>query len=517
MQVTDAIIITPEGTEGERNVAFTPSQRVEGLNFPVSGLVLDERSQQMAVDWLALHLSVTKLLSAAEAALLSEQQGIPNPNNQDFATNLVAAGKMMHNSGTSMLLKGHEIQELIRNRQGPSAAQSFTSGPVFPAWSAVTTSAEPSTTSASVLAQPPTTSASVMGHATPTRASLVPQPSAYETAVALHSGALTTPYDDVDLEVVTVKKSLKRRAECLDTGHTVKKEKSGDIAAISLPGKQTVSADVSPIPVSSRKAVSAVEPPITVPSKKRVTAAVSPFSVAAKKPLPAVVPQSSLFSPGPSTFSVAAKKPVPAVVPQSSLFSKPDTTFAVPSQAAPKARKKSHALVSSVTQPTARQTPTTKSAAIFTCGLCHLICDSKAELQAHKKAVHPIFRCNFCPKAFNSNSSLGAHINTAHPPAPQFFDCDQCGQRFNAADKLERHQMTHLAKNRYYCQIPGCGKHYKTPYSLKDHMTSHGTPSPCPYCTLVCVSKPALRKHIHVKHQTQHSDAQGKSKPQCKK
>lgn len=540
--VVAVIVIQPTPDESV-SVNITPVQRVEAGFVPS----MDERSVQMAIDWIKLENCLAPVSAAAEAAYLSELGGNHDPRNAAFVTDLIEAGKMLVNSGTAMMLRADSIKAMIDER----AATGTVGQAIFPQRGHVTPSLPPAVPSpddpgSKTVNEPSPATRNAGQTAFPQMIEVtasvpppVPPPDETQDTVASQSRPLAVKSSDPDVRVTaSVQGSQKRK---------------------------------SSIPVKSEQ---------------------SPFAIAAAKALPAQIPKSSLFSIAqepavPSTSSSQPqqpqllsthKAPVPAKIHKAA--SRQAAPKAASRQAAPtqasfhctlctavftdvdllmKHIEASHrgpgpAAAPGTSQPKTSVKQRLSRKPIFPCKSCPKVFESKSTLTQHEHLVHlsasvrvqavppqfsvpVIHKCTVCGKGFGSLTSLQQHQRTHRKPQATavvaYYDCDQCEQRFDSPFKLQRHTLTHSNEGRHYCQHPGCGKHYKSKYSLADHFKIHvaeskkaastsknpksDKPFPCPYCDKSCASPVALRKHINQFHQEQHAEGKsgrhGKTKP----
>lgn len=500
-------------------VNITPTMRIEGGVLPSATIdvIFDERSVELAVDWIRLENAMAPVTAAAQAAYQSEERGVGDPRNFSFAEDLIAAGQMMLNSGTAMMLQGEGIQTMIRERAAaPPSAQ-----PVFPQAVAVPADSMTDTTMTSDLAKRPV------------------QQSAPELPVASQSASISMP-------------SLIRTSDSNTLGNV-------KTNVVSMKPAASEAGDVQLLSVISGKQARKE----AVPMKKEP----SPFERAAAKPLPKELPKSTLFSPSETkkTSSAAPSSTSAAYLCNmcTAKFQSPEELFThvdVSHKPQPATSKTVTPVTSSSTSTTRTQGPSTnpvppnvqRRVKFHKCQQCPKVFESAETLQRHCTTNHgvpgrhqappkasvtgqhrfafpAVFKCRICGKAFGTVASLNSHKVThilARPQAQPMYECDQCFQRFDSTHKLNRHVITHTSAGRHYCDHPGCGRHYSSKYSLKDHKKSHvaqvapptstaattSTPQgqvklfPCPYCEKRCVSPPALRKHIHEWHRDQHAE-----------
>jgi DNA-directed RNA polymerase subunit RPC12/RpoP len=51
----------------------------------------------------------------------------------------------------------------------------------------------------------------------------------------------------------------------------------------------------------------------------------------------------------------------------------------------------------------------------YKCEICGATLDSEAELEKHKRQMHPQYGCEICGETFSSENELEIHSRIAHP------------------------------------------------------------------------------------------------------
>ena len=76
----------------------------------------------------------------------------------------------------------------------------------------------------------------------------------------------------------------------------------------------------------------------------------------------------------------------------------------------------------------------------YPCKTCGVVCETSAELKAHKAEVHK-YKCKECPEYFSSTSDRQAHAAAAHVSVEALI-CDLCGKQYKVENYLKLHIET---------------------------------------------------------------------------
>lgn len=124
------IVIQPiQSPDMSHEVQVMPTERVETTGGPTVTDNADKRSADLHVKWIALQIAMSSVVASSELTYISERDGVPDPSNESFATNLIAAGKAMENSGTSMIQRGNELLKMIHARQAAAVVSPSSNAP----------------------------------------------------------------------------------------------------------------------------------------------------------------------------------------------------------------------------------------------------------------------------------------------------------------------------------------------------------------------------------------------------
>ncbi|XP_065174323.1 gastrula zinc finger protein XlCGF57.1-like [Atheta coriaria] len=111
---------------------------------------------------------------------------------------------------------------------------------------------------------------------------------------------------------------------------------------------------------------------------------------------------------------------------------------------------------------------------IFRCKDCHLMYDTKKDLNKHRSEVkhsrRPASQCPHCGKMFNT-SALVHHLRVHTKEKP--FCCETCHASFAIKANLRRHMKSHQNERAYTCEV--CGKSFVRSESLTTHLKVHET------------------------------------------
>ncbi|XP_065588802.1 transcription factor E4F1 isoform X1 [Cyrtonyx montezumae] len=102
--------------------------------------------------------------------------------------------------------------------------------------------------------------------------------------------------------------------------------------------------------------------------------------------------------------------------------------------------------------------------------------------------------CPHCNEAFSEAASLDTHIKGHLDYKP--FKCEECGKEFTKGYLLKKHQEVHVNERRFRCGE--CGKLYKTIAHVKGHRRVHSDERPysCPKCGKRYKTKNAQQVHF---------------------
>ena len=116
------------------------------------------------------------------------------------------------------------------------------------------------------------------------------------------------------------------------------------------------------------------------------------------------------------------------------------------------------------------------------CTVCGQKFLTRAELQVHRKAEHPVC-CQECGAKFINNYKLKMHMNSIHLGLKP-FPCDLCSKSFGEASTMRVHRLTHTRKREFPCEK--CGKVYSSQGTIKAHKCITTSCSTCNQ-TVICM------------------------------
>ena len=133
------------------------------------------------------------------------------------------------------------------------------------------------------------------------------------------------------------------------------------------------------------------------------------------------------------------------------------------------------------------------------CFVCHVVLDSKKQLNHHHRVEHSDVTCPDCRRTFPTPDALQRH-RYSHKP-DHVYRCETCGKQCAFQSDLDRHKEKHEEERRWQCNEHECGRVFKRKAELIAHQVVHtGKLFKCEYpgCTYTNRDPRNVKRHYRV-------------------
>ncbi|CAG9575483.1 unnamed protein product [Danaus chrysippus] len=116
------------------------------------------------------------------------------------------------------------------------------------------------------------------------------------------------------------------------------------------------------------------------------------------------------------------------------------------------------------------------------------------------------FVCEKCPSRFYTRAELCNHTRWVHSSKNKYYKCDICDYKSVRPHKVKSHMSRHTDIN-VACKI--CGRFFLSNERLALHEKTHFEDEKkysCPHCDVKFFKRDSVRRHIKVKHVSEHSE-----------